>query len=714
MIGLLNRLAAGYNTNMRSRFSALVVVTLASCALLGATSARAHKRFARKEGAECKECHVNPEGGGSRNLIGQYYQAKGVLPIDRSEEGMKLVRDTVDRWMLGVLAASPVIRWSYTPVPELPEEPAPSYQRADDATLLRRLSLDIRGSVPSPSELARLQRGQATLDGLVNEMLESKDFQSTFLLYHKDLVRPRTGDYNTDASYTRVAETVVDGEKVYTSMRIPGEAGSGRCSSTQRVRVSPWWDRDATRWACKDTGSDALTATVDGKTVRCDSTEGQKTGACGCGPYMTFCYPDKVKDTIIKSMKEEGARIAMEVVNNDEPYPTILTADWSMNDGALEVFYAKLEDRLPELKDPDLKKPWRKIQKHERHSGILSTPMFFNFFYNGRRWAQRTFETFFCHEVYPDFDLLDDTKDSGVTIGVPYRDSPLLEPSLTVTESRACAACHLQLDGLARLKDRWDPFGRYHETTERGQPIPQKAILLGQEIDGVDGLGKALASSDIFADCSMNQVWAHMVGHRFQPHEKQTRVKLVNEWKAKGLKFKDAVRLVAQTDEYRAKTSVKLMTRELYSRAVSRTTDVNWKVGDKSGWEVYYDKLGGMDYRKIELRDKRPGQGHSLAQMKGAAETCSELITRELKRDADKRFFVVAGEPDAKPSDAQLEQNIDNFYLRAFARPPEDIDKEDKKLLRDLFKKVQSKGGPADAYRAVCTAVYGSEDFALF
>ena len=54
--------------------------------------------------------------------------------------------------------------------------------------------------------------------------------------------------------------------------------------------------------------------------------------------------------------------------------------------------------------------------------------MMFNFFYNGRRWAQRTFETFFCHEVYPDFDLLDDTKDSGVTIGVPYRDSPLVDP----------------------------------------------------------------------------------------------------------------------------------------------------------------------------------------------------------------------------------------------------------------------------------------------
>ncbi len=692
----------------------LFVTFVTFVTLLGATSAHAHKRFARKEGAECKECHVNPEGGGSRNLIGQYYQAKAVLPVDRSEEGMKLVRDTVDRWMQGVLAESPIVRWSYKPVPLLPEEPAPSYARADDAALLRRLSLDLRGSVPSPEELNRVQKGRATMEDLVDEMLTSKDFQSTFLLYHKDLVRPRTGDYNTDASYTRVNEAVVDGEKVYTSVRIAGEPGSGRCSSTQRVRVSPWWDRQGSRWACKDTASDALTATVDGKTLRCDSTEGQKSGACGCGPYMTFCYPDGIKDSVIKSMKEEGARIAMEVINEDLPYPTVLTADWSMNDGNLDVFYAKLDDRLPELKDPDAKKPWRRIERHERHSGVLSTPMMFNFFYNGRRWAQRTFETFFCHEVYPDFDLLDDTKDSGITIGVPYRDSPLLEPSLTVTESRACAACHLQLDGLSRVKDRWDPFGRYHETTERGQFIPQKAIFLGQEIEGVDGLGKALASSDIFPDCAMNQVWEHMLGHRFKPHERQTRMKLVEEWKSKGLKFKDAIRLVSSTDEYRAKTSVKIMTKELYSRAMGRATDVAWKLGDKSGWEIYYDKLGGMDYRKIELRDKRPGQGHSLAQMKGAAESCNELVARDIKREKDKRIFVVAGEPDAKPSDKDLEKNIDTLYLRAFARPASDVSEDDRKLLRSLFKKVQGKGNTADGYRAVCTAVFGSEDFALF
>src|SRR5262249_13273221 len=164
-----------------------------------------------------------------------------------------------------------------------------------------------------------------------------------------------------------------------------------------------------------------------------------------------------------------------------------------------------------------------------------------------------------------------------------------------------------------------------------------------------------------------------------------------------------------------ADSSLKIMTRELYQRAMGRATDVAWKVQDKSGWDVYYDKLGGMDYRKIELRDKRPGQGHSLAQMKGAAESCNEMIARDMKRDADgKALLVVAGEVNKMPSDKQLDTNLANLYVRAFARPWQMVPDDEKTLMRGLFHDVAKKHSVADGYRAVCTAVFGSEDFALF
>src|ERR1044071_9572197 len=136
---------------MRSLLVVAAAVAVIAVAI-GAHPAFAHKRFAKKEGRECKESHENPEGGGPRNIIAQYYQAKHELPLDRSDDGMKLVRDTVDRWMQSVLAVSPVIRWSHKPLDALPEATPPSYTAASDAAVLRRLSLDLRQTVPSAEE----------------------------------------------------------------------------------------------------------------------------------------------------------------------------------------------------------------------------------------------------------------------------------------------------------------------------------------------------------------------------------------------------------------------------------------------------------------------------------------------------------------------------------------------------------------------------------
>src|SRR5690606_38132212 len=118
------------------------------------------------------------------------------------------------------------------------------------------------------------------------------------------------------------------------------------------------------------------------------------------------------------SMLQEGERLAMEVVMNDLPYTEILTADWTMMNGRLEHFYARLDGTLAALTDPDVEKPWRRVQVGGAHAGILTTHSYLNFFYNGRRWAQRTFESFLCHETVPDYEFLDERCEKDP---VPYR-----------------------------------------------------------------------------------------------------------------------------------------------------------------------------------------------------------------------------------------------------------------------------------------------------
>jgi hypothetical protein len=685
--------------------------------LVGGAEAQAHKRFARKHGVECIECHESAEGGGPRNLIGQYYQAKGELPVDRSPQMMKLVESTVDRWLLDLLSRPPTIRWRHTVLDDLPEVPQRTLTPAADHEVLRRLSLDLRGTSATETELKALTDGATSIDAFVDDFIDSSDFDKTFLLYHNDIVRPRTGLFSTPVSFSRVATATVDGQSVVMSERLRGERDSGACARDQVVDVSPWWARKTTLKVCKDSARTDVTVMVKGKPLRCDTEEGQASQACGCGKNLVHCYVDSIREPTIASMKNEMAMLAMQVVREDRPYSEVLTADWTMLDGKLDVFYHKLWGGQGDLVDPDADRGWHRVQRDPRHSGVLSSPAMLNFFYNGRRWAQRTLESYFCHETTPDFDLLDDSIDAGHTIAVPYRDSPDLMPSQTVTEGRACAACHLQLDAVARAKDRWDYFGHYYEVMpgKRPLPIPQDVVFNGAVVDGIDGLGKALASSETFHDCVVNQAWEHMTGHRFRPDETATRRALVAQFRQQNLSFKSLVKQIARTPEYRSKENLKLMKREQYLRAMGRATDVAWKVADKPGWDIYYDKVGGMDYRKIEFRDVRPGIGHSLVQFKGAAESCSAMVDREIKRARRERLWLSAVEVvDEDVEQPGLDDALGRLYARAVSRPWSSVPDDEKAILRQLFFSVQKRHGAADAWRAVCTAVLGSADYALY
>jgi hypothetical protein len=219
----------------------------------------------------------------------------------------------------------------------------------------------------------------------------------------------------------------------------------------------------------------------------------------------------------------------------------------------------------------------------------------------------------------------------------------------------------------------------------------------------------------------VTQAWTHLLGHRFTSSETAVRQQLLQQFERDGLKFKALLKAIIKTPEYRAKESTKLMKREQYAQAMRASTDVDWRVGGfagiatENGFDVHYDKVGGMDYRKIEFRDIRPGIGHSLVQFKAAAETCDALVDHERRKDPPQRLWLtMIDDVRAMPTPAQIDDAISALTRVAVARPAAAIAPERRAVLRSLYDSVAGKSGSIAGYTAVCTAVYGSADYALY
>ncbi len=667
--------------------------------------AEAKKRYARRTGQECGHCHRNPQGGGPRNTVGLYYQAHRTLPPgDLSPAGLQAA---VDRYLDEVARAVPDVIWRYTPLAEMADRPTPAYTAADDLTVLRRLALDLGTTLPSLRDIRDVERG-VPLEAKVDQYLDSGDFEYTFRLYHRDIVRPRSGIFNKTPALTRIIRMGKGPQAFWRSEAIADETASGDCAPDARVEVAPYWKRKTRVSVCRRTADTRLE--VDG--VRCDTEAGQASGRCGCGPHLVFCWRGGDYGRVKRSMVDEGARLAMHIVQSGRPYGEILTTNQTVRNGRVEHYYARLDGRLGQLADADVYRKWRPVEREGPHAGILTTHMYLNHFYNGRRWAQRTFESFMCHLTAPDYDLLDDHADTAL---VAYRRHPTADADVNVNAGRACAACHVQLDGLSRVKDRWDNFGQYYHESS-GRPIPQSVRFLGQTVDGVHAFGAALAGSEVFADCVANQLWTHFLGRRFTPDEIDERRRLVRLFAESGQDFKAMVRAVVTSDAYRSKRAVKLMRREQYRRSLGRVTGVKWTVeDDKSGFDTFYELVGGMDYRRIEERDRTPGQGHSLVQFKAAVETCSEAIDRARETPAKKRTFLqMVDDVEAMPDRQTLDRVIEAWYRRILVRPADSLTDADRERFRGLFDDVAAEHGAGEGYTAVCAAIFGSADFAVY
>ena len=320
-------------------------------------------------------------------VLEQWIRA-GLARVNAAEERNRMC--ALKPWLRGCAAALILIGAgrANAQTTEPPQCRAPA-QAMSPQRLLRRLSLDLRGRIPSVAEIEAQARQSNVADALIRDYLDSDAFITTMRRHHEDLLWPNIDQIELlpDTHVLFPYPTGADGDVLYYSAlraAFVRAAGSGNLFLPCRdepatfdangdlvlepvivgdevvayqegyVEVAPYWAPDTTIKVCALDAMPSTSGTVcPGPRDRypfaediCDqfeafanlvqapfrSTETPCDGPlsilapdCGCGPDLRYCATPETGAEIRASLLEQELRIVDQVIRDDQPYDRVLT-----------------------------------------------------------------------------------------------------------------------------------------------------------------------------------------------------------------------------------------------------------------------------------------------------------------------------------------------------------------------------------------------------
>jgi hypothetical protein len=364
----------------------------------------------------------------------------------------------------------------------------------DELQLLRRLSLDLRGKLPSLSEYQAVIDGGAVPAGFVDDALASADFRHEYGRFLRQLLHVNL-DYNVVSNVVNglsrlpgsniywsslrgtlyrgglVSESCLDEPAVFVNGVPQTTCQNGVCKEGW-VEVAPFWDKTTLVKVCAFDAQDHEIGQYGPCAVENYDRE------CGCGPNLDYCYRldlidgqlsnkdgyfyHKTEDHYIAALNEQVTRIGTRILEEGRPYTDLLeTAKLEFNGPLVHLLKNKggipfpayeLDDYLAAL--PDLEyvdtDDWVEVAvEAPGAAGVLTSPFYLLRFASNRARANRFYQAFMCQEFV------------GPPDGLPPPADPLNQtPNLMVREG--CNACHQSLEPAAAHWGRWNMIGVEH------------------------------------------------------------------------------------------------------------------------------------------------------------------------------------------------------------------------------------------------------------
>lgn len=314
--------------------------------------------------------------------------------------------------------------------------------------LLRRLSIDLRGTVPDVTEYDTVAGKDAIPDEVLQGYLDSDAFRLQMRRYHEDLLWTNVnvvlgevgfslGGTNLGAAGTVYSVTSTGKRKLYRGgdgthvcqdkpqsalgwdvdgMPIAeqiGTDGTGPYYAEGWVDVHPYWEADPKKtirlcaFDAQATETYTLPASdADAGVHTCDDAFAVgKAKTCGCGPDLSYCLlTSAVQSTVLSSMREQLLRLVDDYTDGTRPYSDLITTKRAWMNGPLSHYLHYLAPRQSTARVQNTLQPadgavpelpftsgdtWVAYDREDPHAGVLTLPAYLLRFQTNRGRANR-------------------------------------------------------------------------------------------------------------------------------------------------------------------------------------------------------------------------------------------------------------------------------------------------------------------------------------
>ncbi len=440
-------------------------------------------------------------------------------------------------------------------------------------------------------------------------------------------------------------------------------------------------------------------------------------GADGDAEFVDRTY----KAIFIRSVGEEPLRLIAQVADEDLPWTTIVTADWSMgNDHLLQHFPMEASNAADS--------GWREVRYLDGRpaTGVLAT--------NGLWWrytsttdnrnrgrAAALGRILLCDDRYEqpvDFNAGDPT--------LPSFERLAADPT--------CVGCHSTLEPLASTlygfwrihPESYTEALRYYPSRERDWEIYTGTPpgYYGQDVDSLDELGPAIASDSRFANCAIEQAWGFFLGRRPGMDDSDDFTADREAFIAGGLTYRSLVTAVIDNPLYRSDspewsgtTALRRLSPDMLASAVESLTGYRWEVEDGIDAMVNDDYgfrvlTGGVDGILVTDAPVSDSATTALVQERLAEAASDFATTREAAMDAGSRtLFREVASLGESPSDPDARAQLAGLVRRVHGRKLA-TDHQDVTELLKFYRALESENASSQtAWSLVLSALLRHPDF---